>query len=104
MKLKLFVTNNYQYSNIVQILLIFQIIKIINSEIDNIIRLGDKDFRFVHFSTNLEGDMIVDTSTSSDSSYKNERRFFGLKKNGRFYFKNNSPFLSLYDLYNYDKI
>jgi len=104
MKLKLFVTNNYLYSNIIKILLIFQIISIINSEIDNIIRLGDKDFRFVHFSTNLDGDMIVDTSTSSDSSYKNERRFFGLKKNGRFYFKNNSPFFSLYETNNYAKI
>ena len=104
MKLKLFVINNYLYSNIIKILLIFQIIDFINSEIDKIISLGDKDFRFVHFSTNLDGDMIVDTSTSSDSSYKNERRFFGLKKNGRFYFKNNSPFLSLYEKNNYAKI
>ena len=91
-------------SNIFFLLLIFQIISFINSEINKIIRLGDEDFRFVHFSTNLDGDMIVDTSTSSDSSYKSERRFFGLKKNGRFYFKNNSPFLSLYEANNYAKI
>ena len=96
----MFINNNIS-SNIIKILLIFQIINFINSEINKIIRLGDEDFRYVHFSTNLNGDMIVDTSTSSDSPYKNERRFFGLKKNGRFYFKNNSPFLSFYEtIYN----
>ena len=104
MKTKLFFINNHVSSNIIRIIFIYQIINFINSEIDTIIRLGDKDFRYVHFSSNLDGDMIVDTSTSSDSSYKNERRFFGLKKNGRFYFKNNYPFLSLYETNNYAKI
>ena len=104
MNSKLILKNNNISSNIIKLLVIFQIINFINSEIDKIIRLGDEDFRYVHFSSNLNGDMIVGTSTSSDSSYKSERKFFGLKKNGRFYFKNNSPFLSLYETNNYAKI
>ena len=73
MKTKLFFINNHVSSNIIRIIFIYQIINFINSEIDTIIRLGDEDFRYVHFSSNLDGDMIIDISTSSDSSYKNGR-------------------------------
>ena len=58
--------------------------------INNIIRLGDDNFRYSHFSFNSDGDMIVDSESYPVSK---ERRFFGLKKNGLFYFtdSNNQP-------------
>ena len=65
-------------------LFIFQSIYIVNSELlNNIIRLGDDNFRYSHFSFNSNGDMIVDTSAYP---VNNKRNFYGLKKNGRFYF------------------
>ena len=90
-----------KYFYILEILILFQMINSISSKLDNIIRLGNKYFRFIHFSSNLEGDMIVDTSAypEVDTIYK-ERRFFGLKKNGRFYFKDDNneetPFASIF--------
>ena len=70
-------------------MIIFQSIKLILSELllNNIIRLGDKGFGYNHFSFNSNGDMIIDSEAYSIS---NERRFFGLKKNGRFYFKDSN--------------
>ena len=56
---------------------------VLPQELDNIIRLGDDDFRYSHFSFNSNGDMIVDTESYPISQ---ERRFFGLKKNGQNYF------------------
>ena len=65
-------------------LFIFQSIYIVNSELlNNIIRLGDDNFRYSHFSFNSNGDMIVDSSAYPAN---NKRNFYGLKKNGRFYF------------------
>jgi len=65
--------------------------------IDNIISLGGKNFKYNHFSFNSEGDMIVDTHPYPIS---NERRFFGLKANGNFYFidsnQKQTPYYSLY--------
>ena len=60
--------------------------------LDNIIRLGNENFRYSHFNFNSNGDMVVDTSSYPVST---ERRFFGLKKNGHFYFNSNSPYFSL---------
>ena len=60
---------------------------IINSQsqpINKIIFLGENDFLFSHFSFNSKGDMIIDTSPLSSSK---KRLFFGLKENGKFYFK-----------------
>ena len=54
-----------------------------SSSINKIIRLGDNNFRYIHFSYFSNGDMIVDTSCYPISQ---ERRFFGLKTNGRFFF------------------
>ena len=66
-------------------LIIFQIISIFQSQlINNIIKLGDNNFRYSHVSFKSNGDMIRDTSSLPVSS---ERRFFGLKQNGNFYFK-----------------
>ena len=88
---------NYIY----KFLVCCQIINFILSKFDNIIRLGNEFFRFVQFSSNLNGDMIVSTNAYPEFiiTYK-ERRFFGLKKNGRFFFKdsndNETPFASIY--------
>ena len=102
MNSKSFFINKNIFSNIIKILFLYQIINFINSKIDTIIRLGDEDIRYVHFSSNLDGDMIIDISTSSDSSYKNERRFFGLKKMGDFILK--ILFFFHYETNNYAKI
>ena len=71
----------------------FMVLNIIN----NIIYLGGENFRYNHFSLNSKGDMIIDTTAFPGN---NERRFFGLKKNGRpyFYDKNNieTPYRSLF--------
>ena len=65
--------------------------------INNIIYLGGENFRYNHFSLNSKGDMIIDTTAFPGN---NERKFFGLKKNGRpfFYNENNmeTPYLSLF--------
>jgi hypothetical protein len=65
--------------------------------INNIIYLGGENFRYNHFSLNSKGDMIIDTTAFPGN---NERRFFGLKKNGRpyFYDENNieTPYRSLF--------
>ena len=75
---------NYSYKIYMYILFYFQIIKIVHSSpIDKIIFLGDS-FRYNHFSFNSNGDMIVDTHNFPSD---NKRLFFGLKKNGEFYFK-----------------
>ena len=56
--------------------------------INNIIPLGGENFRYNHFSINSKGDMIIDTTASPGN---NERRFFGIKRNGRpFFFNENS--------------
>ena len=51
--------------------------------LNNIIKFGDKNLRYCHFSFNSNGDMIVD---SSSFPVNRTRKFFGLKNNGRFYF------------------
>ena len=87
--------NNINYNKnfyiycFIYILIIFQSIKLILSEplLNNIIRLGDEGFGYNHFSFNSNGDMIIDSESYPVS---NERRFFGLKKNGRFYFKDSN--------------
>ena len=66
---------------------------VLPQELDNIIRLGDDDFRYSHFSFNSNGDMIVDTESYPISQ---ERRFFGLKKNGQYYFTDSNNQCSLY--------
>ena len=73
---------NFFNFNILYFLFIFQSIKIsISSPVDTIINLG---LRYSHFSFNSNGDMIVDTH---NFPIDNKRLFFGLKKNGEFYFK-----------------
>ena len=51
----------------------------------NIIKIGQLKYRFINFATNLNGDMIV--LINSLNTIK-KRYFFGIKKNGRFFFEN----------------
>ena len=51
----------------------------------NIIKIGQLKYRFINFASNLNGDMIV--LINSLSTIK-KRYFFGIKKNGRFFFEN----------------
>ena len=83
---------NFYIYCFIYIFIIFQSIKFIFSEplLNNIIRLGDEGFGYNHFSFNSNGDMIIDSEAYPIS---NERRFFGLKKNGRFYFKDSNNIL-----------
>ena len=88
----------YFYYNLLFIILI-EILEInysFSEVISNIIQLGGLNFRYNHFSLNSKGDMIIDTTAYPGN---NERRFFGLKNNGRPYFfdENNkeTPYHSL---------
>ena len=77
-------------------------INLISSKLDNIIKIGTDNYRYVRFSLSSKGDMIVDSSSdirySSDNEYQ-KRVFFGLKRNGRFYFKDeNSKEMPFYTL------
>ena len=87
--------------SMINVLIFINYLILISAKLDKIIRLGDENFRFIHFSSNINGDMVVDTSSypQVETTYK-ERRFFGLKKNGRFYFKDENnketPFKSIY--------
>ena len=53
--------------------------------INNIITIGDKNYKYINLVSFSNEDMIaVSASTGS-----NKRKFYGIKKNGRYYFKNN---------------
>ena len=83
-----------------------KMIELISSKLDNIIKIGTDNFQFVRFSLTPKGDMIVDSSAypKYDTDYNNlneyqKKVFFGLTRNGRFYFKDKNskeiPFYSL---------
>ena len=75
----------FNWNHFIRLLFIFQSIKFIFSDIElnRIISLGGDQFKYSHFSFNSNGDMIIDSSTYPKT---NERRFFGLRNNGRYYF------------------
>lgn len=79
------VKKNYFHLNFyIYALFTIHLIKYSNSQsLNNIIVLSGDNFIYNHISINSDGDMIID-STSFPIS--NERKFFGLKKNGEFYF------------------
>ena len=45
---------------------------------------GEKDYRYININSNLNNDMVIQTSKSTGSG---DRFFYGLKANGRFFFK-----------------
>ena len=53
--------------------------------LNNIIWIGDKDFRYINFASFSNGDMILETTSIPGNS---KRMFYGVKKNGRALFKN----------------
>ena len=55
----------------------------------NIIPVGNLHFRFTNFAKNLNGDIIFLTSCYP---YSNERKFYGIKNNGRPLFKDGTDF------------
>ena len=73
------------YYLFISIFFIFLSINIAKTKLLNtIIKFGGENLRYTQFSFNSNGDMIVDTSSFPVS---NERRFYGLTKNGKFFFK-----------------
>ena len=73
---------------------------------NNLIILGDFSFRYLNFLKFSNGDMIFETSAFPS---KNKRIFYGLKNNGRYYFKKNdsneeTPFnnLTAYNEYKFE--
>ena len=68
-------------------------LKFIGKWIDKLIKLSGNNFIYSHISINSKGDMIIYTSSSSS----NERKFYGLKKDGTPFFgtfHNKSMFIS----------
>ena len=83
-----FISNNCKINN--------SIIKI--QWITNIIMVGERYFRYQNLAKFSNGDLIFETSPYS--YFNSKRIFYGLKKNGRFYFKNktNEEMTSFYSL------
>ena len=64
--------------------------------LNNIVRISDDNFRYINVVSNKNGDIFIETSPISESS---KRIFYGLKNNGRPYFKNEeTPFYILNEL------
>ena len=58
---------------------------------NDVLKFENKYYRAGHFVTYKNGDMIAEFSDDNGSSDGFSRLFYGLKKNGRYYFPNNSP-------------
>ena len=88
-KFKKFRCINDFHNNLMKLILLSQFFQIINSifsGFDYIINLGNEKYKFVEFSSKLNGDMVV----SAYDTVNKERFFFGLKKNGRPLFSENN--------------
>ena len=66
---------------------LFQIKFILSIVLDELIPLADHPHKYSHFSFTSEGDMIIDTHPFP---FNNERKFYGLKKNGKYFFKSSN--------------
>ena len=99
------VSNYFFPFSLIKIFFLFKMINLISSKLDNIIKIGSDNYRYIRFSLSSKGDMIVDSSSDikygngdNENEYK-KRVFFGLKRNGRFYFKDeNSKEIPFYTL------
>ena len=71
--------------------------------LNNIIRVGDDTFRYLNFVKFSNGDLVFETTPYSYNNPK--RNFYGLKKNGRYYFrdKENNKMTSFFSLDNGQK-
>ena len=61
----------------------------IYSSIHIYIKFDQKNYRAGHAVSNNKGELFIEYSLDAASK---ERLFYGLKKNGRYYFENESPF------------
>ena len=66
----------------VMLLCLLQLIQKVSPEINSLITLSEDNFIYTHISINSNGDMVIDTSSLSSE----ERRLYGLKKNGSPFF------------------
>ena len=55
-----------------------------NQWLTNLIPISDLNFRYIDPALSKNNDLIIQTTKSTGSK---ERKFFGIKKNGRYYFK-----------------
>ena len=73
--------------------------------LNRITRLGDKNYRYNHFSFDMEGNMIIDTTAYPLEKVRN---FYGITKEGKEYFTDNSGnknyHSSISTSYNYGRI
>ena len=60
--------------------------------LNNIICLGDDNFKYVNFATSSNNDMIIETTAIPDSP---KRMFYGIKSNGEPFFSNGEYFSSM---------
>ena len=65
--------------------LISNVTKITTQWLNNIICIGEENFRYVNFATFSNGDMIVETTAIPDSP---KRMFYGISNNGEPFFDN----------------
>ena len=82
---------NENISFLIKLLLFFQAIGIIISQIPNIIKVGRKNFRYIHFTKDLFNNVLFDTSAYPGT---NERLFYGFNLTSENYF-NGSSFYTL---------
>ena len=79
-------------SFILKLLLFFQTISIIVSQIPNIIKVGRKNFRYIHFTKDSSGNALFGTSAYPGT---NERLFYGFNKSSEYFF-NGTSFYTLF--------
>ena len=70
---------------------------------NDVLVFNSKYYRAGHFVTYKNGDMIVEFSNDGGNS-DGARIFYGLTKDGRYYFPNNSPTYEITDIGNIDGI
>ena len=66
---------------------------------NDVLTFNNKKYRAGHFVTYKNGDMIVEFSDDGGSTDGFSRIFYGLKKNGRYYFPGESP-VKTFEAYN----
>ena len=71
--------------------LISNITVITTQWLNNIICIGDLNFRYATFATTSDGDMIIEITAIPDTS---QRIFYGLTRDGKPYFSNNKDYFS----------
>ena len=69
---------------------------------NDVLTFNNKKYRAGHFVTYKNGDMIVEFSDDGGSTDGFSRIFYGLKKDGRYYFPNNSPTYEITNIGNID--